>query len=129
MADAILDASAILALILEEPGAERVGPHVPGGTASAVNLGEVVAQLRDLGMAEATVGEITAEMQLNVYGHRLTAALAAGHLRPATRSAGLSLADLACLALAKTLGLPALTADRGWLGVADAVGVPIDLIR
>ena len=68
-------------------------------------------------------------MQLDVHRHDLTAALAAGHPRPATRSAGLSLADRACLALAKTLGLPALTADRSWLGVADAVGVGVELIR
>ena len=129
MADAVLDASAILALILEEPGAERVEPHVPGGTASAVNLGEVVAKLRDLGMVEARVDEIVAEMQLDVHGHDLAAALAAGHLRPVTRSAGLSLADRACLALARALRLPALTTDRSWLGVADGVGVRVDLIR
>jgi ribonuclease VapC len=129
VAEAVLDASALLALILEEPGAEQVEPYVPGGTASAVNLGEVVAKLRDLGMAEARVDEIVAEMQLDVRGHDLSAALTAGHLRPVTRSAGLSLADRACLALARTLRLPALTADRGWLGVADAVGVRVDLIR
>ena len=129
MADAVLDASAILALILEEPGADRVELHVPGGMASAVNLGEVVAKLRDLGMVEASVDEIIADMQLDVRGHDLTAALAAGHLRPMTRSAGLSLADRACLALARALRLPALTADRSWLGVADAVGVRVDLIR
>ena len=129
MADAVLDASAILALILEEPGAERVEPYIPGGTASAVNLGEVVSKLRDRGMAESEVDEIIAEMQLDLHGHDLTAALAAGHLRPATRSAGLSLADRACLALARALRLPAITADRSWLGVADAVGVRVDLIR
>jgi PIN domain nuclease of toxin-antitoxin system len=61
--------------------------------------------------------------------HDLTAALAAGHLRPATRGAGLSLGDRSCLALARTLGLPALTADRSWLGVADAVGVRVEMIR
>jgi ribonuclease VapC len=126
VAEAVLDASALRALMLEEPGAEHVEPHVPGGTA---NLGEVVAKLRDLGIAEADVDEIIAAMQLDVHGHDLGAALAAGHLRPATRSAGLSLADRACLALARTLRLPALTADRGWLGVADAVGVRIELIR
>ncbi len=129
VAEAVLDASALLALILEQPGAERVEPHVPGGTASAVNLGEVVARLRDLGIAEADVDEIIAAMQLDVHGHDLGAALAAGQLRPATRSAGLSLADCACLALARTLRLPALTGDRGWLGAADAVGVRIELIR
>jgi PIN domain nuclease of toxin-antitoxin system len=51
--------------MLEEPGAEHVEPHVPGGTA---NLGEVVAKLRDLGIAEADVDEIIAAMQLAVHG-------------------------------------------------------------
>jgi PIN domain nuclease of toxin-antitoxin system len=125
MADVVLDASAIL----EGPGAERVEAFVPGGTASAVNLNEVVAKLHDLGMGDAKVDEIIAEVQLDVRGHDLAAALAAGHLRPATRVAGLSLADRACRALARTLRLPALTADRGWLGVADAVGVRIEVIR
>jgi ribonuclease VapC len=129
MADAVLDASAILALILEEPGAGRVEPYLPGGIASAVNLGEVVAKLRDLGVVEAKVDEIVSEMQLDVHGHDLTASLATGHLRPLTRAAGLSLADRACLALARTLRLPALTADRNWLGVADAVGVRVEVIR
>jgi PIN domain nuclease of toxin-antitoxin system len=52
-----------------------------------------------------------------------------GFLRPATRRAGLSLGERACLALAATLGLPAITADRGWQRVADAVGVQVRPIR
>jgi PIN domain nuclease of toxin-antitoxin system len=78
---------------------------------------------------EASVDEIITAMQLDVHAHDLTAALAAGHLRPATRGAGLSLADRSCLALARTLRLPALTADRSWLSVADAVGVRVEMIR
>jgi PIN domain nuclease of toxin-antitoxin system len=65
VAEAVLDASALRAPMLEEPGAEHVEPHVPGGTA---NLGEVVAKLRDLGIAEADVDEIIAAMQLAVHG-------------------------------------------------------------
>ena len=49
VADTVIDASAIIALILEEPRAERVEPDVPGGTVSAVNVGEVVTKLRDIG--------------------------------------------------------------------------------
>jgi ribonuclease VapC len=129
MADGVLDASAILAVVLEEPGADRVEPYLPGGMASAVNIGEVVAKLHDLGMAVAVVDEIIAGLQLEVHAHDLAAALPAGHLRPATRRAGLSLGDRACLALARALRLPAITADRGWLGVADAVEVRVELIR
>jgi ribonuclease VapC len=67
--------------------------------------------------------------QLDVRKHDVEAALGAGHLRPVTRQAGLSVGDRACLELARALNLPALTADRGWLAVADAVGVRIELIR
>ena len=51
----------------------------------------------------------------------------AAHIRAASRSAGLSLGDRACLALAGRLGLPALTADRQWRDLQ--VGVEIRLIR
>lgn len=51
------------------------------------------------------------------------AALAAGALRPATRRLGLLLGDRACLALARTLGVPALTADRAWLALDLVVEV------
>ena len=47
----------------------------------------------------------------------------------ATRSAGLSLGDRLCLALAQRNGNGALTADRMWLKVAEAVGVVVELIR
>ena len=129
MSDAVLDSSAVLAVILEEPGAERVETLLPGAKVSAVNLGEVVAKLRDLGMPEETIETVLSGLQLEVHAHDRDAALAAGFLRPATRSAGLSLGDRACLALAAALGLPAVTADRAWEGVAEAVGVQVASIR
>ena len=50
-------------------------------------------------------------------------------LRLATRTAGLSLGDRACLALAAELGAPALTADRSWTGIAEAAGVAVQVVR
>jgi ribonuclease VapC len=129
VADAVLDSSAILAVILEEPGADRVEAYLPGGKVSAVNIGEVVAKLRDLGMPEPTTNEVIAGLQLDIRVHDLYAALAAGHLRPQTRSAGLSLGDHACLALAQASRLPTLTSDRSWLAVAKEIGVQVELIR
>ena len=129
MADAVLDSSAILAVILEEPGADRVEAYLPGGKVSAVNIGEVVAKLRDLGMPERTTTEVIAGLQLDVHVHDLHAALLSGHLRPRTREAGLSLGDRACLALAQAFGLPTVTSDRSWLAVADEIGVRVELIR
>jgi ribonuclease VapC len=129
VADAVLDSSAVLAVILEEPGADRVEAYLPGGKVSAVNIGEVVAKLRDLGMPEAAADEVIAGLQLDVRSHDLAAARAGGHLRAATRRVGLSLGDRVCLALARTLDLPALTADRIWLDIADEIGVHVELIR
>jgi PIN domain nuclease of toxin-antitoxin system len=126
---AVLDSSAVLAVILEEPGAERVEPYLPGAKLSAVNLGEVVAKLRDLGMPEATVEAVLDGLQVDIRPHGGDDALVAGFLRPATRAAGLSLGDRACLALARLLALPAVTADRSWQRIANDVGVQVSAIR
>jgi PIN domain nuclease of toxin-antitoxin system len=80
-------------------------------------------------MPEDTIEAVLNGLQIDVRAHDLDAALASGFLRPATRRAGLSLGGRACLALAATLGLPAITADRGWQHVADAVGVQVRPIR
>jgi ribonuclease VapC len=129
LSNAVLDSSAVLAVILAEPGAERVEALLPGAKVSAVNVGEVAAKLRDLGMPENTIEAVLDGLQIDVRVHDFGAALASGFLRPATRRAGLSLGDRACLALAATLGLPAITADRSWQSVADAVGVQVRPIR
>lgn len=129
MSDAVLDSSAVLAVILEEPGAERVEVYLPGAKLSAVNLGEVVAKLRDLAMPESTIEVVLDGLQIDVRSHDLDDALSAGFLRPATRAVGLSLGDRACLALAASLGLPAVTADRGWQSIAADIGVRVALIR
>jgi PIN domain nuclease of toxin-antitoxin system len=129
LSDAVLDSSAVLAVILEEPGADHVAPLLPGAKVSAVNLDEVTAKLRDLGMPESTVVTVLSGLQIDVRVYDEDAALASGFLRPATRRAGLSLGDRACLALAAALGVPAVTADRSWAGVAEAIGVQVTPIR
>jgi PIN domain nuclease of toxin-antitoxin system len=53
----------------------------------------------------------------------------AGLLFSLTGAAGLSLGDRACLALARRRAATALTADRAWARVAEAVGVEVELIR
>jgi PIN domain nuclease of toxin-antitoxin system len=99
LSDAVLDSSAVLAVILEEPGADRVEPLLPRAKVSAVNVDEVAAKLRDLSMPEATVETVLGGLQMDVVAHDWDEALAAAFLRPATRAAGLSLGDRACLAL------------------------------
>lgn len=114
MADAVLDASAILATINEEPGAEVVEGLLPGATVSVYNVAEVVAKLLGNGVP-ADVAEIVIEgLQLEIHDGDLAQAFENGRLRPPTKRAGLSLGDRACLALAKGLRLPAVTTDRVW---------------
>lgn len=110
--DVVLDASAILAVIFEEAGSDRVARHLPGAMASTVNVAEVMTKLFDLGMPRETVDDVVAGLQLTVLPFDLDQAGEAARLRLQTRDAGLSLGDRACLAVAKLQGVPALTSDR-----------------
>ena len=126
----ILDASAVLAFLLEEAGQERVAEAIAtGAAAGTVNLAEVMAVLTRGGMPVEAGGEVIADLPIVRFDIDLELALRAGAMIRVTRSAGLSLGDRLCLALAVREGVPALTADRSWLQVADAVGAKIEIIR
>lgn len=125
----VLDASAVLALIFAEPGSTQVEGHLPGAAISAVNIAEVATRLFARGMPEDTINTIIGSLQLSIRPFDHQQALATARLRPATRSAGLSLGDRACLALAGTLQYPALTADKAWSSIADDIAVTVRLIR
>lgn len=89
----------------------------------AVNLSEVAAKLADAGMPEEAVREALEGLALEIRDFDRELAFQTGMLRPTTRSAGLSPADRACLALGRRLGLPVLTTDRAWKGLDVAVEV------
>ena len=149
----VLDASALLAYFLDEPGAAAVERAVSeGAVISTVNLAEVFSRLADarpdladlfVELDEGTGPEAQPHMQpslgagapvlpetLTVEPFTITDAMTCAALRPATRSRGLSLGDRACLALGRRIGSTVLTADRNWLELdRDAVGVTIELIR
>ena len=130
MARAVLDASALLAFMLDEDGAADVAAALEGGCAiSTVNLAEALSKLAEAGDdPAATLARLEGlgdGLETSALGPDDAVAIA--RLRPLSRSAGLSLADRACLALAQRLGLPALTADRAW-GRAE-VAVEIIQIR
>lgn len=123
----VLDASALLALLLDEPGAPRVAALLPEAVISAVNLSEVVAKLAEHGMPEGAIRTAIDGLQLTVHGLDAAAAVQAGLLRPRTKALGLSLGDRACLALARALGRTAVTTERLWSSVD--VGVDVEVIR
>jgi ribonuclease VapC len=123
----LLDASALLALFYNEPGATKVRQVLAGAAISAVNLSEVIAKLYDRGLDASTIALNLADADLRVVPLDESAAIKAGELREATRGLGLSLADRCCLATALISGATALTADRNWNLLADQVSV--ELIR
>jgi len=129
VSEAILDASALMALIRSEPGAPIVLQVVTIGAAiSTVNLSETVSRLSDLGRSEENIRQEIERVGLEVIPFDEDQAYRAGVLRIATRAAGLSFGDRACVALAQQLGVPALTADRSWQSL-NINGVEVRLIR
>lgn len=129
MPSAVLDASALLALLLGEPGAEVVRAALADAAMSTVNLAEVVGHYARRDVARERIAEVLGPLPVTYVAPDVALAYDAGLLVPATRPAGLSLGDRACLALARRLRVPALTAERRWAGVADAAGVEVRLIR
>jgi PIN domain nuclease of toxin-antitoxin system len=126
---AVLDASALIALIMGEPGAEAVEAVIAESVATTVNLAEIVGYFARNGAAEPAIRGMLDGLRLEIVPFDAELAYAAGLLLPATRRAGLSLGDRACLALARRQGAKAFTTDRSWLRVAAAAGVEIELIR
>jgi len=127
MADVVLDASALLALLNGEPGWERVAATLPGARLGAVNLAEVVGKLAEHGLGRDEIDDALGGLGLVVVPFDADLALGCGMLRPATRERGLSLGDRACLVLAAGLDLPVLTCDGAW---KDLPGAPqVTLIR
>jgi ribonuclease VapC len=128
---AVLDASALLAYLRDEPGAEAVsGAIADGAVISTVNLAEVFSRAADRGVDPVTLAAGLRERGLlggaiTVEQFTVDDAVDAGQLRPLTRDAGLSLGDRACLALARRLGACALTADTAW----DDAGHGVDLLQ
>ena len=110
----VLDASAVLALVNSESGADIVGEVASEAAMSAVNLSEVVAKLAEGGMPEEAIRELLEELNLEVMPFDSEQAYRAGFLRPLTSAAGLSLGDRACIALGFRLGCAVLTTDREW---------------
>jgi ribonuclease VapC len=127
MSDYVLDASAILALLNAEKGADLVQDMLPRTILSAVNLAEVVTRLVAVGMPETEIQEALTLLGLKIIPFEEEGAFQSGFLYPETQHLGLSLGDRACLGLAKISGATALTADRTWQELN--IGVKVKLIR
>jgi PIN domain nuclease of toxin-antitoxin system len=127
METVVLDASALLAFLLEEDGYDKVA--VENAVLSTINFAEVAQRLIKLGHDVTLLTDelIILGIQLEPFG--IKDALTAAQLQSNTQNYGLSLGDRACLALAKRLDTVAVTADRVWQVVGQSIGVNVQFIR
>jgi len=128
MSRSVLDASAILAVLQNEPGNEVLTDELLAeSVASAVNLAEVQTSMVRRGVPEDEVWMKASVPVGQVIDFTEGQARVAGSLVAKTRGLGLSLGDCACLALALELKAPVYTADRSWKKLS--LGVAIHVIR
>lgn len=126
----VLDASAVLALLQDETGADAVEDAIDeGAVISALNLSEVLVRMVDAGASADAAADLIVSLFVDVSQFGLESAREGARIRSIVRPAGLSLGDRACLALARSRSLPVITAHRAWLDHAAALGVEIRSIR
>jgi ribonuclease VapC len=119
----VLDASAFLAYLRDEPGAEIVAEVIAtGASICTVNLAETLSTAAARGAdPEQLAAELIARGLLDgavaVEPFTTADAIEVARLRPLTRAAGLSIGDRACLALARRHAAEAVTADSSWTGL------------
>ena len=124
----VLDASALLALLIGEPGADKLTPELLSAAASStVNLAEVQSKLVGRGISPDEAWAATLAPVADAISFTAEQAKVAGSLISETRAFGLSLGDRACLALALALQAPVYTADRSWKNLK--LGLRIHVIR
>lgn len=110
----VLDTSAVVAFLRDEPGALVVANYLGNAEISSVNLQEVVRAMLARGFKEDVLREIISSLQLSVSVHEADDAWAAAMLWKATKSKGSGLGDRTCMALAIKEGVPAVTTDKAW---------------
>ena len=110
----VWDASAALALLLNEPGGEKVAEAIRGAVISSVNMSEVYAKTIDMAKDVEAARNFFKSLPVRVAGFDDDHALVAGQLRRETRQYGLSFGDRACLATAMIEKRPVMTADKAW---------------
>ncbi|MCW6508517.1 type II toxin-antitoxin system VapC family toxin [Lichenifustis flavocetrariae] len=125
----VLDASALLCLLFQEPGADRVEEVLDTAVMSAMNYAEVVAKLADRGVPPEVLDHDLADLDLTIFPVDRELAEKAGRIGAGPARSGLAVGDRICLALAQRRGAVVLTADRGWAAIAAGIGVEVEVLR
>ena len=128
MNEVVLDASAILAIVFQERGAEKLTAEIlSDAVISTVNLTEVQSKLVRKGYRPEEAWEDALSLVNSAEPYTSGQARIAGDLITTTEKYGLSLGDRSCLALAIALKAPVYTTEQAWRNLK--LGVPIHVIR
>ncbi len=127
MAGYVFDASAFLAIVRNEPGADAAIAKLPGAAMSAVNASEALMHGAEKGAPVDMMRQLLRSHRVDLVTFGEDLAVATAQLRAATKKAGLSFADRACIATAVRLDATVVTADRVW-GDLD-LPCAVELIR
>lgn len=127
----VLDASALLAVLLDEDGAAMVRPVLGQAEISIINVCEVLTKSAEQGADLQVVEDVLASFRFRTRAFREAHARQSALLRPLTKAQGLGFGDRACLVQGMFSGFPILTGDRDWLklDLDPALGIDIRLIR
>ena len=128
MATVVFDASAVIALLRNENGAEAIASHLGNALISAVNLQEVIKALLWRGATLGSARKMIDNLHLEIRNHDTDAAYAAASLTEHTSKIGSGLGDRSCMALAIAVGLPAITTDQEWIKLVIP-GLKVKLVR
>ncbi len=119
----VLDASALLAWLQDEPGAEIVDERLNEAFISTVNWAEVYQKALANKVDTTSLRKDIESLGTQIIPLSVQQAERAASLWQHTRVAGLSLGDRACLALGSELQCPILTTDRVW----TELGLQLDI--
>jgi ribonuclease VapC len=123
----VLDASAVLAFLREEPGQDVVERHLEEAAISIINFSEAAFVLARNGMPLPEVKRLLDNILQNRVDYDEEQMWIATDIYLKTRPFGLSFGDCACLALGSKLRVPVLTTEKTWLKAN--LDIAIELIR
>ncbi|MBW4553142.1 MAG: type II toxin-antitoxin system VapC family toxin [Aphanocapsa sp. GSE-SYN-MK-11-07L] len=125
MSSYVLDASALLALLQQETGTDKVVAVLQDSAVSTVNWSEVIQKSLAYGIDTDAMQDEFEALGVEIIPFTISQAEVAAQLWQQTKVVGLSFGDRACLALAMEQQAIAVTADKTWAQLTIGIGIHV----